>query len=82
MWLISQHTAAFPHTLSFDFVSDAALSKIQIPPQILTAKTHLCMICDIFKIKVNGSLALIKEQGLTGTALSIQIVPFGFGQSL
>ena len=39
------------------------------------------MICDIFNTKVNSSLALIKNQGLTGTALSIQIVPFGFEQS-
>ena len=30
---------------------------------------------------VNTSLALIKKQGLTGTALSMQIVPFGFEQS-
>ena len=47
----------------------------------LTAKTHICMICDIFNTIVNSSLALIKKQGLTGTALSMQIVPFGFEQS-
>ena len=47
----------------------------------LTTKTHICVICDIFNTKVNSSLALIKKQGLTGTALSIQIVPFGIEQS-
>ena len=39
------------------------------------------MICDIINTKVSSSLALIKKQGLTGTALNIQIVPFGFEQS-
>ena len=38
------------------------------------------MICDIFNTKVNTSLPLIKR-GLSGAALSIQIVPFGFEQS-
>ena len=47
----------------------------------LTAKTHTCVICDIFNTKVNNSLALIKKQGLIATALSIQIVPFGLEQS-
>ena len=47
----------------------------------LTAKTQICVICDIFNTKVNSSLALIKKQGLPGTALSIQIVPFDFEQS-
>ena len=46
----------------------------------LTAKTRICVICDIFNTQVNSSLALIKKEGLTGTALSIQIVPFGFEQ--
>ena len=39
------------------------------------------MICDIFNTKVNSSLALIRNQGLPGTALSIQIVPLGFEQT-
>ena len=47
----------------------------------LTVKTHICVVCDIFSTKVNSSLALIKRQGLTGTALSIQIVSFGFEKS-
>ena len=47
----------------------------------LTAKTHICVICDIFNTNVNSSLALIKKQGLTDTALSVQIVPFDSEQS-
>ena len=49
-------------------------------PQIAT-ETHICMICDIFNTKVNTFLALLNKQGLTGTALSMQIVPFAFEQS-
>ena len=46
----------------------------------LIAKSHICVLCDIFNTKVISTLALIKKQGLTSTALSIQIVPFGFEQ--
>ena len=47
----------------------------------VTAKTDIYVICDIFNTKVNNSLALIQKEGLTGTPLGIQIVPFGFEQS-
>ena len=41
----------------------------------------MCVICDIFNTKANSPLALIKKQGLTGTALSVQTDPFGFERS-
>ena len=57
----------------------AIVPKYILYPQI-DSKTHICVIRDIFNTKVNSSLALIKKQGLTGTALSIQMVSFGFEQ--
>ena len=50
-------------------------------PQIDSKNSHMCDICHFFNTKVNSSHALIKMQGLCGTALSIQIIPFGFEQS-
>ena len=58
----------------------AIVLKCILHPQI-DHKNNIGVICIIFNTKVNSSLALIKKQGLTGTASSIQIVPFDFEQS-
>ena len=45
----------------------------------LTAKIHICVICDIFNT-VYSSLAMVKKQGLTGSFNTDSPV-FGFEQS-